>query len=87
MKPKEFWDCTYKEVTVYCQANVCKITDDFRRQIQIQEAVSNKMIKSNPMMYKNPEVISLFSMFKEIFNQKEEEQTIEEQIAILRSIK
>lgn len=84
MKPKEFWSSTYREIEIFCEANSCKITDDLRREINIQEAVSDKLIQSNPLLYKNPKIPKLKELFKELFKNEEKEQTLKEQMRLFR---
>lgn len=87
MKPFEFWNSTYREVNLFSKMNLIKITDDFKLEVTLQDESTNKMIKSNPFLYDKPKIKSLKEIFVNLFKQKEEEQTIEEQIAILRSMK
>lgn len=67
--------------------NLIRLEDDFRLQINLQEAVTNKIIQANPLLTKSPKIKLIKDVFKHLFKEKEEEQTIEEQIAILRSMK
>lgn len=87
MKPFEFWNSTYREVNLFSKMNLIKITDDFKLEVTLQDESTNKMIKSNPFLYDKPKIKSLKEIFINLFKQKEKEQTIEEQIAILRSMK
>lgn len=84
LKPQEFWNSRYVEINTYCQSHLIKITDDLKREINLQEAVSDKLIQSNPLLYERPKIPRLIDMFKELFKKEEKEQTIEEQIRILR---
>lgn len=84
MKPSEYWNITYKEANLFCMANSCKMTDDLRREINVQEAVSDKLIQSNPFLYEKPKIPRLIEIFKDLFKKEEKEQTIEEQMRILR---
>ena len=67
--------------------NLIKITDNFKVEITLQEEVTNKLIQADPMLYRNPKVKSLKQSFPHLFEEKEEEQTLEEQIELLRSMK
>lgn len=88
MKPYDFWNSTYREINIYSKMNLIRMNEDLKNQINIEEASTNKIIEANPLMFRNPKVKMIRDMFKGLFKQKEEkEQTIEEQIAILRSIK
>ena len=58
MKPEEFWNCEYRQINLYLQTNMFKIVDDFKMQIQLQEAVTDKLIKADSMT-KRPKVIPL----------------------------
>lgn len=87
MKPFEFWNSTYREVNLFSKMNLIKMTDDFKLEVTLQDETTNKIIKANPFLYDKPKIKSLKEIFINLFKQKEEEQTIEEQIAILRSMK
>lgn len=80
MKPSEFWNCTYREINVFTQANLCKMTDQFRQDIALQEAVTDKLILSDAMSNKRPKIISLHETFKNLFpqNSQNEEQSAKE---------
>lgn len=75
----------------YCQVKLAKIVDDFKREINLQEATTDKLIQANPLLFKEPKVERLIEGFKELFKEELEEQnkeqTLEEQIAIFRSMK
>ena len=66
MKPDEFWNCEYKTINIYLQTNMEKILDDFKMQIVLQEAVTDKLIKADSMN-KKPKVIPLRKMFNKLF--------------------
>lgn len=72
MKPKEFWNSTYREINIYCQVNLSKVVDDFKRQIQLNEATTDKMIAINPMR-KKPKLIKLREFFQDIFKTEDNE--------------
>lgn len=84
MKPHEFWNATYREVQVFCKANSSRITDNLKSEINVQEASTDKIILSNPLLYSRPKIQRLTDMFSNLFKKKEKEQTIEEQIKIFR---
>lgn len=64
--PKEFWNITYKEINSFCQANLVRLQDDFKRNIILQEAVTDKLIQADSMS-KKPKIVPLRKMFKELF--------------------
>lgn len=66
MKPKEFWDCNYREIILFCEINSIKQNESFKTDIILQEAVTNKLIQADGMN-KKPKVIPLKKMFKELF--------------------
>lgn len=66
LKPTEFWNCRYKEIYMYCEMNMIRIKDDFKQQIVIQEATTDKLIKADSMS-KNPKILPLRTMFKKLF--------------------
>lgn len=69
MKPAEFWDCEYREVYAFCQVNLVRNTEDFKREIIIQEAVSDKLIQAD-CMRERPKVVPLKKMFKDLFKKQ-----------------
>lgn len=73
MKPQEFWNSTYREVNLYVQTHLVKIVDDLKREINLQEAVTNKLIRADSMS-KRPKIILIRENYKELF--KEEQQTM-----------
>ncbi len=87
MKPSEFWNSTYREATLFSQMNLIKMTDNFKLEVTLQDEITNKLIQADPMLYEKPKIKSLKEIFSNLFKVKEKEQTIEEQIALLRSMK
>ena len=88
MKPEEFWNCEYKYINTFIQTNMIKLLDDFKMQIILQEAVTDKLIKADSMS-KRPKVIPLKKMFAKLFEKesKIKYQSPQEQIARLRKLK
>lgn len=80
MKPNEFWNSTYREINVYTQANLCHIIDNFRQDIRLQEAVTDKLIMADAMSNKRPKIIQLQNVFKNLFPSKEEKIQSSEEI-------
>ncbi len=66
MKPEEFWNTEYKKVKLYCEMNLLRIQDDFRNDIIIQEASTDKLIMGDAMREK-PKILSLKKIFKTFF--------------------
>ena len=88
MKPYEFWNCEYRYINTFIQTNMVRMLDDFKMQIMLQEAVTDKLIKADSMS-KRPKVIPLKKMFAKLFETepKIRYQTPQEQIARLRKLK
>ena len=84
MKPYEFWNSRYLEINVYCQSHLIKIIDDLKREINLQEAVTNKLIRADSMS-KNPKIILIRDNYKELFNK--EEQQIQSPEEIIRRMR
>lgn len=84
MKPHEFWNSRYSEINAYCQTHLVKIIDDLKREINLQEAVTNKLIRADSMS-KNPKIILIRDNYKELFN--EEEQQIQSPEEIMRRMR
>ena len=78
MKPHEFWNSKYSEINTYCQTHLVKIIDDLKREINLQETVTNKLIRADSMS-KNPKIIPIRDNYEELFKTEEKEQTLEEQ--------
>lgn len=78
MKPHEFWNSRYSEINAYCQTHLIKIIDDLKSEINLQEAVTNKLIRADSMS-KNPKIILIRDNYKKLFKTEEKEQTLEEQ--------
>lgn len=56
------------------------MTDEFRQQVILQEAVTDKLIMADSMSNKKPKIISLHKAFNNLFpeNNQSTEQTTEE---------
>ena len=80
MKPYEFWNSTYREITLYTQANLGRLTDQIKQEIQLQEAVTNKLIQADAMSNRRPKIISLFKTFERLFPKKEDKKQSYEEI-------
>lgn len=78
IKPHEFWDGSFKEINLYCQVHLTKQIDELKKEINLQEAVTNKLI-SGDCMNQNAKIILIRDSYKELFEIEEEEQTLEEQ--------
>lgn len=88
MQPSEFYNCTYKELYDYFKANSEKSESDLKHEIQLFDSLGDKILGA--IASKNPKNISLVrNTFKELFEEelKPHQQTPEEQIRILRSMK
>lgn len=81
MKPNDFWNSTYREINIYTQANLCHIIDDFKQEIKLQEAVTDKLIMADAMSNKKPKIIPLQKTFERLFPEKEENIQSPEEIA------
>ena len=76
MKPNEFWNSTYRQINIFTQSNLCKTIDQFKQEIQLQEAVTNKLILADAMSNKRPKIIPLHKTFKNLF--PEDTQNVEQ---------
>lgn len=81
MKPKEFWNSKYSEIKVYCEVNLIKTTDDLKKEINLQEAVTNKLIAGD-CMNQNARIILIRDSYPNLF--EEREQSLEEQRRIMK---
>lgn len=84
MRPYEFWNSRYSEINAYCQTHLVKIIDDLKREINLQEAVTNKLIRADSMS-RNPKIIPIRDNYKELF--KEEEQQMQSPEEIIRRMR
>ncbi len=78
MKPFEFWNSTVREVYTYFNSRAIRRLDDFRDEINLQEAVTNKILAGDCMNEK-AKILMIRDSFSELFENEEEEQTLEEQ--------
>ena len=86
MKPKEFWDSTYREINIFTQSNICRILDELRNTVQVQEASTDKLIQADGMSMKHPKIIPIRDSFKGLFPEKEEKlQTPNDIMRIMRA--
>lgn len=83
MKPNEFWNGRFLEIKIYCEVNLARVMDNLRQEINLQEAVTNKLIVGDCMNQK-AKIVLIRSNYPELFKEKEEEQTLEEQRRILK---
>ena len=81
MNPNEFWNSTYREINLFTQSNLCHIMDDFRQQIRLQEAVTDKLIMADAMSNKRPKILPLQKTFEKLFPKKEEKPQSPQEIA------
>lgn len=65
-----FWQNTFREVNLYCRMRLIKLQDDFKKQVILQEATTNKMIQSDPMLYERPKIIPLQKVFSPLFKKE-----------------
>lgn len=79
MKPHEFWNSRYSEINTYCQTHLVKIIDDLKRGINLQEAVTNKLIRADSMS-RNPKIVPIRDNYKELFNEEEKQTQSPEEI-------
>ncbi len=84
MKPYEFWNSRYLEINTYCQTHLSKTIDDLKREINLQEAATNKLIRADSMS-KNPKIVPIRDNYKELF--KEEEQQVQSPESIIRRMR
>lgn len=71
MKPHEFWNYRYTQINTYCKTHLVKIVDDLKREINLQEIVTNKLIRADSMT-RNPKIIPIRNSYKELFKEDEE---------------
>lgn len=71
MKPNEFWNCTYREINTYVQSNLYRSIDDFRQNIRLQEAATDKLIMADAMSNRKPKIIPIRTTFKQLFPEQE----------------
>lgn len=80
MKPFEFWNSRYSQINTYCQVHLAKIIDDLKREINLQEAVTNKLIRADSMS-KNPKIILIRDNYEKLFEEEKEISQSPEEIA------
>lgn len=90
MMPSEFWNSTYRELHTFVEANVKKYENEYKQEIVLFDALGDKII--DVIGRQKAKYTSLVKhRFKDLFKEELEptthQQTIEEQIRILRSMK
>lgn len=87
MMPQEFWNSTYRQINLFTQSNLAKNMDDFRREINLQEAVTNKLIMADAMSTSKPKIKLIRDAFPDVFPKEEkQEQTSEDITRIMRNL-
>lgn len=66
LSPHEFWNTRYKEIYLYCEIQFIRIVEDFKQEITLQEAVTDKLLQGDSMR-KKPKIVPLRKMFSELF--------------------
>lgn len=64
---------------MYTQTHLIKIVDDLKREINLQEAVTNKLIMADSMS-KRPKIVPIRDSYKEIFKQERKQEISPEEI-------
>lgn len=90
MVPSEFWNCTYREIYSYVKSNSLQREQEYKSKIILFDALGEKILDA--IARKRPKSTSLVrDKFKNLFEEELEpsnhQQTPEEQIKILRSMK
>lgn len=67
------------EINTYCQAHLIKSVDDLKREINLQEAVTNKLIRADSMS-KNPKIVPIRDNYKDLFKEEENKTASPEEI-------
>ena len=88
MKPEEFWNCEYRAINQFIQINMIRILDEFKMEILLQDAVTDKLIRADSMS-KRPKIISLKKIFSKLFESDKnlKYQSSQEQLSRLRKLK
>lgn len=90
LKPSEFWNSTYRELHVFVNANVKRREDEYKQEIVLFDALGDKIIDvigRQKAKYTSLVKHRFKDLFKEELEPESHQQTIEEQIRILRSMK
>lgn len=69
IKPQEFWNSTYREMYLYCDMQFIKTIEDFKQEINLQEAVTDKLLQGD-CMSKKPKIVPLRKTFEKLFKKK-----------------
>lgn len=74
------------EINTYCHAHLVKINDDLKREINLQEVVTNKLIRADSMS-RNPKILPIRDSYERLFEEEKEiAQTAEEITRKMRAI-
>ena len=69
MQPREFWNCDFKRVTLYCASNTIKENENYKQSIILNEAVTNKIIQAHQLNRKS-KIVPLTKVFRNFFEKK-----------------
>lgn len=69
IKPSEFWSSTYREINLYCEMQFVRVVEEFKQDIILQDATTDKLIQADSMS-KRPKIVSLRKTFEELFKKK-----------------
>ena len=66
ISPREFWSSPYREIYLYCEIQFIRTIEDFKQEITLQEAVTDKILQGDSMR-KKPKIVPLRKIFKDLF--------------------
>ena len=74
MKPREFWDCTYREAKLFVESRSSQKELEIKNNIMLAENLGNKLISAS-MVSKKPKNINLIKdVYSDFFKEELEKQ-------------
>jgi len=75
MKPSEFKNCTFKEIKKFVQFSFEKEKEEFLKNVNLLEIMSDKLLMNNPQIVKHPKNLKMREVFSKILDNKQEVET------------
>lgn len=69
MSPSEFWKTDYREVQLFCEMNAIRMVENFKQNIGLNDATTDKLIQAHPLNEKS-KIIPIWKSFSKLFDKK-----------------
>lgn len=69
MSPFEFWNTSYREVSLFCEMNAVRMIEDFKQDINLNDAMTDKLIQAHPLNQR-PKIVPIRKVFAKLFDKR-----------------